>query len=161
MEQTAQAGPPNPRAAEIAYEEAQRAADRLSDGLNDFRSRSATIFTVGVLATTFFGQAIGPNLHSLSWTALVVFVLGVALPGIVILFPIKGKLAFGLAAAGLLENTDPASADAEVVKKAASSLMNTVSRTAGTIDRLTLLLQIQCAALAAEIVLWTLDLAGR
>jgi hypothetical protein len=149
------------RAAELAYGEAQRAADRLSDGLNDFRSRAATVFTVGVLATTFFGQAIVPDLRFISWVAICVFVLGVAGIGIAILLPVKGKFAFGLSADGILEKTDPAATDAEVVGKAARNLMKTITKTATHMDNLTLLLQLQCGALAIEIGLWTIDLAGR
>jgi hypothetical protein len=149
------------RTAELAYGEAQRAADRLSASLNDFRTRAATVFTVGVLATTFFGQAIGPDLRFISWVALCVFVLGVAGIGIAILLPVKRKFAFGLSADGILKKTDPAATDAEVVAKAALNLMTTVEKTADDMERLPLLFQIQCAALAAEIALWTIDLAGR
>jgi hypothetical protein len=93
MEQAANSPAPlSLRAAEVAYGEAQRAADRLSNSLNDFRSRAATIFTVGVLATTFFGQAIAPDLRFISWVAICVFVLGVAGIGIAILLPIKNSL---------------------------------------------------------------------
>lgn len=161
MDQPANPAPLSLRAAELAYGEAQRAADRLSDGLNDFRSRAATIFTVGVLATTFFGQAIAPDLRFLSWVAICVFVLGVAGIGIVILLPVKSKFAFGLSADGILKKTDTAATDAEVVSKAASNLMKTINTTADNMVRLSLLLQLQCGALAIEIALWTIDLAGR
>jgi len=161
MDQSAAPAPLSLRAAELAYGEAQRAADRLSDSLNDFRSRAATVFTVGVLATTFFGQAIAPDLRFISWAAICVFVLGVAGIGIVILLPVKGKLAFGLSADGILAKTDPAATDAEVVGKAARNLMKTIKDTADEMQRLSLLLQLQCGALAVEIALWTIDLAGR
>ena len=161
MGQPANTAPLSLRAAELAYGEAQRAADRLSDGLNDFRSRAATIFTIGVLATTFFSQAIAPNMRFISWVAVCVFVLGVAGIGIVILLPVKSKFAFGLSADGILKTTDSAATDAEIVSKAASSLMKTIKTTADHIECLSLLLQLQCGALAIEITLWTIDLAGR
>lgn len=161
MDQPAAQAPLSLRAAELAYEEAQRAADRLSDSLTDFRSRAATIFTVGVLATTFFGQAIAPDLQFISWVAICVFVLGVAGIGIAVLLPVRSKFAFGLSADGILQKTDRAATDAEVVGKAASNLMKTIETTANHMERLSLLLQLQCGALAIEIALWTVDLAGR
>jgi hypothetical protein len=149
------------RAAEIAYGEARRAADRLSNSLDDFRTRAGTIFTIGVLATTFFGQAIGPHLHFLSMAAICLFVLGVAVPGVVIFLPIKKQLSFGLSAHGILAGTDPSLTEAEICKKAATSLLNTVEVTADRMEWMTVLLQVQCGALAAEMVIWTFDLAGR
>jgi hypothetical protein len=76
--------------ARLALSEAQREADRLSAALDDFRQRAATIFTVAVLATTFFAQAIGPELRSLSWVAILVFVIGVVVARRHHLLPLKG-----------------------------------------------------------------------
>lgn len=92
--------------ARLALTEAQREADRMSTALDDFRQRAATIFTVAVLATTFFAQAIGPELNRLSWLAILVFVLGVVVPGVIIFLPLKNHFAFGLDPKGVLKNRE-------------------------------------------------------
>jgi hypothetical protein len=66
-----------------------------------------------------------------------------------------------LSADGILKKTDPTATDAEIVSKAASSLMGIIGETADHMEHLSLLLQLQCGALAIEIALWTIDLAGR
>ncbi|HEU4461268.1 MAG TPA: hypothetical protein VFR75_01625 [Solirubrobacterales bacterium] len=53
-------------------------------------------------------RAIGPDLKSLSWLAILVFVLGVVVPGVIIFFPLKDHFAFGLDPQGILENRERA-----------------------------------------------------
>jgi hypothetical protein len=147
--------------ARLALSEAQREADRMSSALDDFRQRAATIFTVAVLATTFFAQAIGPDLRSLSWMAILVFVLGVVVPGVIIFMPLKDHFAFGLAPQGILDTREPEETSIMIHEKAATSLSNHLEDTQEKMSPLAILLQVQCCALGLEIILWTVDLAGR
>jgi hypothetical protein len=147
--------------ARLALSEAQREADRMSSALDDFRQRAATIFTVAVLATTFFAQAIGPDLRSISWIAILVFVLGVVMPGGIIFFPLKDHFAFGLDPQGILNNRERGETSIKIHEKAATSLSDHLENTQEKMSPLAILLQVQCCALALEIILWTIDLAGR
>jgi len=133
----------------------------MSAALDDFRQRAATIFTVAVLATTFFAQAIGPELRGLSWLAILAFVLGVVVPGVIIFFPLRARFAFGLDAKGILRNRKRGETATKINEKAARSLSNHLDDTQKKMTPLAILLQIQCCALALEVILWTVDLAGR
>jgi len=149
--------------AELAFEEAVRAADRASNAVDGARQRGATVFSVGVLSTTFFVQALNGSLATWGWLALLTLVLGVALPGVLILMPRKEAWVFGLQPSAILtvaagtEGLD----DAELVAGAAKSLEKHVNKSSKKVDELMKLLQLQCVALGFDIVLWTLALSTK
>jgi hypothetical protein len=148
------------RVAELAHDEAQRYADRLSRNLDDFRLRTGTLFSVAVLATTLFIQVVRTDLRFFSWAAIVAF-LAVAVLSIKILWPIKETLTFGLSPSGIFDNTEPGTSDEKAVSDAAESLAENLTSTEKELERIATLVQAQCGVLALEILLWTIDLAGR
>jgi hypothetical protein len=146
------------RAAEMAYSEAQRYADRLGRNVDEFRTRAIATFTVGALVTTLFAQLVGPNLGFAGWAA-VIFFLGVAGLGLKTLWPFKAV--FGLKADDILKLTKPSRSDAGVTADAASSLVKQLGDTENSLEALAILLQIQIGVLALEILFWTIALAGK
>jgi hypothetical protein len=156
---------PSERLAEIAYESSVQNADRLSQSLDSLRERAAVVFTGAVLATTFFGsQAINGELTTLSWCALGCFIF-VTAASLALLQPVKGWN-FGLDPDGLLKVTDhmekgAALTDSLILRGAAISLSMQLNETNYKIGRLVWAFRFACVALCAEIIFWTVDLAGR
>jgi hypothetical protein len=152
----------------VAYDEARKAVETQASLLDNLRSRASTILAAASLVTSFLGgQALAkpsisggvvfqPVIGPLGWLAILAFV-GVLLSTLAVLWP-RG-MGFDMEAQTILDATRGTTVSEQDGKAQLALYWDEAYRqNAGKLDRLLWLFAASCVLLAAETVLWLLDL---
>jgi hypothetical protein len=159
--------PADPKAYELAYQEAQRALEDQDRTVVELRSRGGTLIAAAAITTSFFGgQALAHHtLNAAAWVAIGCFIgLGIAV--LAILWPPRRDWEFAIEPSRLIatylepEEGDPL--DVPAIQRDLALHMGASARlNRAQLRRLTTAFRIAAILLLAEVVAWVVVLVER
>jgi hypothetical protein len=151
----------DPRAYELAYEEARRTLEDQERAVNDLRSRAGTLIAAAAITTSFFGgEALRHDTNAAAWIAIGCFVL-LGLAVLLILWPTE--LQFAISPQQFIETyTEPPSADPlplhRIQRDLALHMGTSAQENRRQLRELSLAFRVSAVLLLAEVVAWVVAL---